>query len=233
MLNKHLLRKTQNFFCPLCIFKGRSLFPRLLKLAFFARRTSQSAFNNFICSLRFRPKVQDLLEAINLWSPKSTRINTVQFWWVIFSQHVANSSKSWLSSTPTAFASYKTLINTSSNENILFLNFTTNSLIYVFCNQHCVLSIPNCAGFPVHGWNLLPIMFRYWVSIVLRIGWVLGPRKWNQLFPIYCRVEASLDFFSRCTWVLPKSQLYRISSPCMARALPSLWSFTVATRANG
>ena len=64
ILNKHLLRKTQNFFCPLCIFKGRSLFLRLLKLAFFARRRSQSAFNNFIYSLRFRPKVQDLLEAI-------------------------------------------------------------------------------------------------------------------------------------------------------------------------
>ena len=64
ILNKHLLRKIQNFFCRLCIFKGRSLFLRLLKLAFFARRKSQSAFNNFIYSLRFRPKVQDLFEAI-------------------------------------------------------------------------------------------------------------------------------------------------------------------------
>ena len=64
MLNKHLLRETHNFFCPPCIFKGRSLFLRLLKLAFFAKRKSQSAFNNFIYSLRFRPKVEDLLETI-------------------------------------------------------------------------------------------------------------------------------------------------------------------------
>ena len=132
MLNKHLLRKTQNFFCPLCIFKGRSLFLRLLKLAF-SPDESHSRPSTILSILSvFDRRFTISLKPLSLWSPKSTAISTVRFWWVIFSQHDANSTISWLSSTPTAFASYKALINTSSNENILFLSFTTKSLIYVF-----------------------------------------------------------------------------------------------------
>ena len=170
ILNKHLLRKTQNFFCPPCIIKGRSLFLRLLKLAFFARRKSQSAFNNFVYSVRFRPKVQDLFETIKFVVAQE-RCNQN---WVILMGHIF---KTWCE-----FINKLTFVNAYS---ICFIQsfdqyflewkpfifeFHWKTLIYVFCSQYCVLSIPHCAGFPVHGWKLLLIMVRYWVSIVLRIG---------------------------------------------------------------
>ena len=118
----------------------------------------------------FDRKFRSSLKPLSLSSPKSAAIKTVRFWWVIFSKHDANSSIRWLSSTPTAFASYKVLINISWNETFYFWVALEIVNLCFFCSQHCVLSIPHCAGFPVHGWKLLPIMVRYWVSIVLRIG---------------------------------------------------------------
>ena len=126
ILNKHLLRKTWNFFSHY-VYSRVDLCSCVCWCWHFSAEENHSRpwtilYILFVFDRRFKIS----LKPLSLRSSKSAAIKTVQFWGVIFSQHNANSSISWLSSTPTAFASYKALINTSSNENLLFLSITRN-----------------------------------------------------------------------------------------------------------
>ena len=79
----------------------------------------------------------------------------------------AKPSKSWLSSMPTPITS----------RSILHQIKTYSSLALQIVNL-CFVVIIEFFGFQIvqvlcfDGWKLLPLIFRYWVSIVSRIGWV-------------------------------------------------------------
>ena len=94
------------------VFKGRSLFLRLLKLAFFPTRKSETAFSKSHIS-GFERRFIMHLKLFSFWSPTSAAIKTARFRSAIFSQNHAMSSVSGLSSTLTAFASLKPFINNS------------------------------------------------------------------------------------------------------------------------
>ncbi len=126
ILNKHLLRKTQNFFAHY-VYSRVDLCSCVCWSWHFSPDESHSRPSTISSILSvFDRQFRSSLKPLSLSSPKSAAIKTVRFWWVIFSKHDANSSIRWLSSTPTAFASYKVLINFSWNENLLFLSCTRN-----------------------------------------------------------------------------------------------------------
>ena len=126
ILNKDLLRKIQIFFADY-VYSRVDLCSCVCWSWHFSPDESHSQPSTILSILSvFDRRFRISLKPLSLWSPKSAAIKTVRFWWVIFAQHDANSSLSWLSSTPTAFASYEALINISSNENLLFLSFTRN-----------------------------------------------------------------------------------------------------------
>ena len=87
VLKKHLLQKARNLSLPTLynLFKLRSLFLLLLKVAFFARQKSQTAINNSIFCI-FAKRFKISWKAINSWSPKFTAIKTMPFLSAILSK---------------------------------------------------------------------------------------------------------------------------------------------------
>ena len=170
----------------------------------------------------FDRKFRSSLKPLSLSSPKSAAIKTVRFWWVIFSKHDANSSIRWLSSTPTAFASYKVLINISWNETFYFwvaleiVNLCFFAVSIAYFRFHIVQVSQFMAG------SCYPSWFATESALYCVLDKCLV--RWNgtSSFQNTVRVETSLQFFSRWMWVLPKTQLYRMSSSCMPRAIRSV-----------
>ena len=93
-LKKHLLRKEKNLSLPTTyiVFKGKSLFLRLLKVAFFARQKSQTVFiSPFLSPSDGRFRIS--LKPFSLWLLKVATMEIMPFWLVRVSQKLLSHQK--------------------------------------------------------------------------------------------------------------------------------------------
>ena len=196
------------------VVKGRALFLALLKLAFFARQTSQTAFINYILSV-FDRSFSISLKTFNLCSLKSAALKAMRFWLAVFWQNDAKSLESWPSSTPTSFVFQEASIIISSNQNLSFLfRFTRNSesilfavniAYFLFQIVHIFRFIAgSCYPSSVATESALYSVSDEW--LVQRNGRRSSLSKYKILD------SKSVSMFSRWPWVLRESQLYRIPS---------------------
>ena len=211
------------------MFKRRSLFLPLLKVAFFARQKPQTALNHFILSA-FDGRFSISWIAFNLWLLKSATAKLFYFdrpyfqkWCKVINYELRQRPEQLL---------LEKLRSKSHETKTFYSVISLEAATLCFRSQDWVFQLLGCAGFLFSGLEVVTQHLSQLSHHCITYRMSAWSEELEQAtFSSYGTVEITSDVF-RLTCVLRKTQLYRMLSSYVLRAIRLFSGFAVAIKTN-